>query len=164
MDDGFVVEVFEVGQDSLFQFGLGCHPDMTEQRPRHLGEEAFDKIEPRAMLRREHKAEATLWLGRQPSLRLLRNVRGMIVEDQFDGGLSGIGGVEPLEEADELARAMTILDTGMHLARQQVDPGEQTECAMALVFMVTGEALMRPGFGAKSGAVLPTACSPGFSS
>ena len=69
---------------------------------------------------------------------------GMIVENQFDRRLGGIGVIEPPEDADELARAMTILDAGTHLAAQQVDPGEQTGCAMALVFMVTGKALMRP--------------------
>jgi hypothetical protein len=43
---------------------------------------------------------------------------GMIVKDQFDRCIGRIGSVEPLEKADEFARPMAILDTGMHLARQ----------------------------------------------
>ena len=40
---------------------------------------------------------------------------------------------------------MAILDAGMHLAGEQVDPGEQAQRAMALVFVVTREGRMRSG-------------------
>ena len=51
----------------------------------------------------------------------------MMVEDQFDGGVLGIGVIKPLEEANEFARPMAILDASMHLAGEQVDPGEQAQ-------------------------------------
>jgi len=40
---------------------------------------------------------------------------------------------------------MALLDPRMHLAGQQVDPGEQAQCAMTFVFMVTCKALMLAG-------------------
>ena len=55
-----------------------------------------------------------------------------------------IGGVEFLEKTYELPRAMPILDTGMNLPGKQVDPGEQAQRAMALVFMIAPPARMRP--------------------
>jgi len=51
-----------------------------------LGEEAFDEIEPGAMLWGEGKFEATLWLGNEPGFGFLRSVGRMVVEDNFDRG------------------------------------------------------------------------------
>ena len=67
------------------------------------------------MFRGEHEGEATRWLRRDPGLGLLGDMGGMIVENQLDGGVGRICGVKPLEEANELARAMAILDAGMDL-------------------------------------------------
>ena len=55
----------------------------------------------------------------------------------------GISCVEFLEEADELAGAMAILDAGVHLAGEQIDPSEQAQRAVALVFVIAREARMR---------------------
>src|SRR5271166_3531927 len=52
---------------------------------------------------------------------------GMIVEDQLDRRAGRIGGVEKLEEFDEFAAAMPILDQRMDLAGDEVDAG-QTVC------------------------------------
>jgi hypothetical protein len=68
------------------------------------------------------------------------------------------------EEADEFPRPKALLDTGMHLAGQQIDPGKQSQRAVTFVFMVACEGRMNPGFGDKSGAVLPIAWIPGFPS
>ena len=116
------VDVIEIGENACLKFGLRCDADVTEHRPRHLREQALHEIEPRTVLRREYQGETAFRAGGEPRLGFLRSVGGMVVEEQFDGG---IGGVEPLEEADEFARAMAILDTGMHLAGQQIDPGQQ---------------------------------------
>jgi hypothetical protein len=45
----------------------------------------------------------------------------MVVEDHFDRGVRRISGVEFLEKADELPRAMTIFDAGVNLTREQVE-------------------------------------------
>ena len=57
----------------------------------------------------------------------------MIVEDQLDRCVGRIGGVEKLEEFDEFAAAVAIPDQGMDLAGEEVDAGQQTDRAMALV-------------------------------
>ena len=46
----------------------------------------------------------------EPSHGLLGDVGGVIVEDQLDRGAGRIGGVEKLEEIDEFAAAVAILD------------------------------------------------------
>src|ERR1700678_3944712 len=116
---------------------------MTQHGPRHFREETFNEIEPGAVLRSENEREAAFWLSRKPRLGLLGDVRTVVVEDQLDRRVGGISGVEPLEEADELTRPMAILDAGVHLAGEQVDPGEQAERAVALVFMIARDVWTR---------------------
>ena len=125
VNDRLGVDVIEIGENACLEFGLRRDADVTEHRPRHLREQALHEIEPRTVLRREYQGETAFRAGGEPRLGFLRSVGGMVVEEQFDGGIGGIGGVEPLEEADEFARAMAILDTGLHLAGQQIDPGQQ---------------------------------------
>src|SRR6202040_2884678 len=50
-----------------------------------------------------------------------------------------IGGIEKLEKFDEFAAAMAVLDEGVNLAVQQINPGQQTDGAVALVFMIARE-------------------------
>src|SRR5579863_9134038 len=64
----------------------------------------------------------------------------MIVEDQFDRGIGRVRRIEKLEELNELATAMAILHQGMDLTREEVDAGQETERAVALVLIVTGKA------------------------
>src|SRR4030095_8727781 len=83
--------------------------------------------------------EAARNLGGEPSSRFSRDVRGMIVEDQLDRGAGRIGGIEKLEEFDELSAAVAVSDEGMDLAGEQINPGQQAERAMAFVLMITRE-------------------------
>ena len=71
----------------------------------------------------------------------------MIVEDQLDRGMGRISRVEQPEKFDELAAAMAILDESMDLAGKQVDPGQQTDRAVALIFVVAREGRVLPGSG-----------------
>ena len=75
---------------------------MAQDRPREFGEEALDEIEPRTMLGREGKLEASRRSSVEPGCCFSRYVRGMIIEDQLDRGAGRISGVETLEEFDEL--------------------------------------------------------------
>jgi hypothetical protein len=63
MDDAFSVELIEVGNDPRFEFFLGCDANAAGHGARHLGEEAFDKIEPGTMFRSKYIGETALWLG-----------------------------------------------------------------------------------------------------
>ena len=164
MDDGFAVDLVEIGENALFEFGLGGSADVAEHLPGHFGEETLDEIEPGAVLGREHEGEAPLRLALDPCLGLLGDVGRVVVEDQLDGGLRRVGCIEVIEKSNELARAVAFLDAGMHASGQQVDAGQQAERAVAFVFMVAGKALCRLGSGGISGAVAPIAWMPGFSS
>src|SRR5215813_8818984 len=92
------------------------------------------------MLGCEGELEAAGRLIGQPSLGLSRDVRRMIVEDQLDRGVGRIGGIEQLEELDELSAAMAVPDQGMDLPGEEINPGQQAERAMALVLMIAREA------------------------
>ena len=76
----------------------------------------------------------------------------MIVEDQFDRGAGRISGIEKLKEFDELSAAVAVLDQGVNLAGEQIDPGQQAERAMALVFVVAREGRMNVRFGWQVGS------------
>src|SRR6201997_5524248 len=112
---------------------------MAQDGAGELREEAFDQVEPGAVLGREGKVEAAWRPGVEPGSGFPRNVCGMVVEDELDGGAGRIGGIEKLEEFDELSAAMTILDKGVDLAGEQINSRQQTERAMAFVFMITRE-------------------------
>ena len=72
----------------------------------------------------------------EPSSGFSRDVCGMIVENQLDGGADRIGGIKKLEEFDELAAAVAVSNQGMDLPGEQIDPGQQAQRAMALVLMI----------------------------
>ena len=116
MDDGVAVEVIHGGHEAVLEFLFGCDADVAQDGAGEFGKEALDEIEPGAMLGCESEFEAADRLIGEPSLGLLGDVRGMIVEDQLDRGVGRIGSVEQLEEFDEFATAMTIPDQGMNLA------------------------------------------------
>src|SRR5258706_2512292 len=71
----------------------------------------------------------------------------MIVEDQLDRGVGRIGGVEKLEEIDEFAAPVAILDQGMDLAGDEIDAGQQADRAVALIFVLACEGRVHAGLG-----------------
>ena len=87
------------------------------------------------MFRREGELEAARRLSGEPSLGFSGDVRRMVVEDQLDRGAGRVSGVKKLEQFDELAAAVTLLDQGMDLPGEQINPGQQAERAMALVLI-----------------------------
>ena len=78
-------------------------------------------------------------VGGEPGSGFSRYVCGMIVEDQLDRGAGRIGGIEKLEEFDELAAAVAISDERVDLAGEQINPGQQAERAMTFVLMIARE-------------------------
>ena len=87
----------------------------------------------------------------EPGSGLLGDVRGMIVEDHLDRRVGRIGGVDKLEEFDEFAAAMAILDQGVNLSGDEIDPGQQADRAVALIFMLACEGGMHAGRGRQIG-------------
>ena len=88
------------------------------------------------MLGGEGEFEAADRLFGEPSLGLLGDVGGMIVEDQPDRGMGRIGSVDKLEKFDKFAAAVAIPDEGMNLTGKQINAGQQTDGAVALIFMI----------------------------
>jgi hypothetical protein len=100
---------------------------VTQDGAGELGEEALDEIEPGAVFWREREVEAACRSRVEPGSGFPRDVCGMIVEDQLDRGAGRIGGIEKLEEFDELAAAVAIPDERGDLAGEQIDPGQQAD-------------------------------------
>jgi hypothetical protein len=73
------------------------------------------------------------------SLVSLEMCAGMIVEDQLDRSAGRIGGIEKFEEFDELFAAVAISDERVDLSSEQINPGQQAECAIAFVLMIPRE-------------------------
>jgi hypothetical protein len=121
---------------------FGCDADVAEHGAGELGEEALDEIEPGAVFGREGEFKATGGLGGEKGLGLFRNMRRVIVEDQFDGGVGRIGGVKNLEEFDEFAAAVAVSRQGMDFPGEKIDAGQQRDGARALLFVIAREALM----------------------
>src|SRR5271165_324 len=61
--------------------------------------------------------------------------------------MARIGGVEELEEFNELAAAVAILDERVDLAGEQIDAGQQADRAVAPGLVVAREGRMSAGFG-----------------
>ena len=81
----------------------------------------------------------------------------MIVEDQLDRGAGRKGGIEKLEEFDELAAAVAISDERVDLAGEQINAGQQAERAMTLLAGTRSDSrrlIERSGFGVMSQAAI----------
>src|SRR5262249_56546126 len=98
--------------------------------------EALDEIEPGAMLGREGELKTADRSSGEPGSGLLRDVGGMIVEDEFDRGAGRITAIEKLEEFDELSAAVAGSDQGIDPAGEQIDAGQQAQGAMALARLI----------------------------
>ena len=141
MDDRVSVELVHCGDDARLEFVFRCDSDVAQDGAGKLGKEALHEIEPGAVLGRESEFEAAGGLLDEPSFGFLGNVRGMIVEDQLDRRVGWIGGVEKLEEFDEFAAAVAILD-GLDVSRvflrstpsasEREHPVEGPPCARAV--------------------------------
>jgi hypothetical protein len=66
----------------------------------------------------------------------------MIVEDDLDRRITRVGGIELLEEANELARAMAVFNAGMNLPSDQIDTRQRAQRPETLVFMVSRDTRM----------------------
>ena len=70
----------------------------------------------------------------------------MIVKDQLYGCLRRVGSVEKFEKFDELSTSVAILNKRVNLARYEVNAGQQTDRAMALILVLTCEGWRYPRF------------------
>src|SRR5690242_12502765 len=61
----------------------------------------------------------------------------MVVQDQLYGCLRRVGSVEKFEKFDELSTSVAILNKRVNLALYEVNAGQQTDRAMALILVLT---------------------------
>jgi hypothetical protein len=108
--------------------------------------------------RGEHKLEAPRSLSSEPAAGLFGDVRGVIVEDHLDRGMSWVGHIKELEKLDELAASVAILDEGVDLAGEQVDTSQQADGTVALVFMIASDS--RANTGAQAAGPMRSRRSP----
>ena len=137
MNDGLLIEIVHGSHDPILEFLFGRDADVAEDGAGKFREEALDEVEPGAVLGSEGEFKAVRGLIGEPGFGLFGDVRGMIVEDQLDRCVGRIGGVEKLEEFDEFAAAMAILDQRMDLAGDEVDADQQADRAVTFIFMLT---------------------------
>ena len=50
MDDRMLVDVIHGGHDAIFELLFGCNADVAQDRACKLGKEAFDQVQPGAVL------------------------------------------------------------------------------------------------------------------
>src|ERR1700737_2930994 len=139
MDDRVAIDVVDTGHDALLELLLRPNPDVAQDRAGELGEEALDEVEPGAVLGCEGELETAGRSSGQPSFGFSRGVRGMIVENQFACGAGRISGVNKFEEFDELSTAVAVSDQAVDLPREQINPGQQADSAVAFVLMIARE-------------------------
>jgi hypothetical protein len=94
VNDGIAVEKLHGGHEAILEFLLGCDADVAQDGAGEFGKEAFGEIEPGAVLGSESKFETVRGLTGEPGSGLFGDMCGMIVEDQLDRRVRGIGGVE----------------------------------------------------------------------
>src|SRR3982074_1468579 len=141
------VDVLDTGHDALPNVVRRGHADVAQYRSGELGEEALDEGEPGAVRGCERELEAAGRSSGKPSSGFSGDVRGMIVENQLDRGAGRIGRIKQLEELDELLAAVVGCVQGLHLAGEQINPGQQAERSMAFVVMIAREGRMDAGLG-----------------
>ena len=83
MDDWMLVDVIHGSHDATWSSCLDATRMLAQDGARKLGKEAFNQVQPGAMLGSEGKFKAARRLLGEPGFRLLKDVRGMIVEDQL---------------------------------------------------------------------------------
>jgi hypothetical protein len=118
MNDRVAVEIIHGGDEAILELLLGCDADVAQDGAGEFGKEAMRR------------------LTGEPGSGLFGDMRGMIVKDQLDRRPRRIGNIETLEEFDEFAAAMAILDNRVDLAGDEVDAGQQADRTMALIFML----------------------------
>src|SRR6266581_4576177 len=99
------------------------------------------------MRRREGEGEAANGLRSKPARGLARDMGGMVVENDLDRGVGGVGTVEELEKLDEFAAAVALLDQGMDVTGEQIDPRHQGQGAVALVLVIAHHSRADAGKG-----------------
>ena len=86
-------------------------------------------------------------MGRKKGLRFFGNVSGMIVQDDPNGAVRRIPGVQVLEQSGEFDAAMTALYPGGNVTVVEIQSRQNGASSQALILMVTADFWMFAGYG-----------------
>ena len=113
------IDFRDPAQDSFFEIGLGTYPDLPQERMRHLAKERFHQIEPGAVLGRVNILK-TVGPGCQVSARLLGDVSRVIIQNNPDGHLERVVGIQIFEQCDKFPAAMSFLHSRHDMTVMQI--------------------------------------------
>src|SRR5262252_3243377 len=89
------------------------------------------------MRRREGEGEAPDRLRGRPVRRLARDMSRMVVENDLDRSVGGVGSVEEFKVLDKFAASVAVPDQSVDVSSEQIDTRQQGHGAVAFVLVVT---------------------------
>src|SRR6266567_6511742 len=134
MDDRAGIDFRDALEDAVTEFLPRVDPNMSQESTRHFAEERLREVEPGTVGGSEHILE-TVRSGCQIGLSFFRQVRRMIIEDQPQGTIRRVGSIQVSEQGNKLPAAMAALHPAGHVARMQIQGGQNGAGPQALVFM-----------------------------
>src|SRR6266481_7433071 len=129
------IDLGDAAQDSLFEFGFGFHPDLSQERVRHFAKKRFNQIKPRAVLGRVDVTKAVRPRC-QVGARLPGDMGRMIIQNNPNRHPSRIISVQVLEQRDELPAAMSLLDPRHDVPVMQIQRSQDRKSPVPFVFRV----------------------------
>ena len=141
MDNWIGVDLWDAFHDALLELLPGFDSDMPEEGSAHLGEEGFHQVEPRAVFRGMNINEPVR-PGRQIGPRFFRDVGRVVVQNNADGGLGRIMGIDLLEKGDEFPAPVFFVYLGNDASILKVERGQDGDGPQSLVLVVPRNRLM----------------------
>src|SRR5215468_8618390 len=149
-DQRALVASFDIALDPVAEFVLAGDADAAQDRTGHFREEDLDPVEPGGVGWREHKFKAPRFSGEEAA-GFSRAVGRVAIEQDADQHANRIGGVEFLQEGNELAAPVALSDGVVDNAGHEIDGCREGHSSKPLVFMVALDSGMLPGRGRQIG-------------
>ena len=141
MDNRIGVDLCDAFHDALLELLPGRDTDVPEESAAHLGEEGFHQVEPRAVFRGMNINEPVR-PGGQIRPRFFRDVGGVVVQNNADGGLGRVTGIDLLEKGDEFPAPVFLVHLGNDASILKVERCQDGDGPQSLVLVVPRNRLM----------------------
>ena len=150
-----LVAGFDIALDPVAKSSL-----LATRMPRRTEPDILEKkisTQPRGVGRREDKFKAPRFGGEEAVASLSRAAGKVDIEQDANQHANGIGGVEFLQEGDELTAAVALSDDTVDNAGHDVDGCREDLSSKPFVFVVALDSSMVPRLGWQIGAVVAIA-------
>lgn len=144
MNHGCGIDLCDSTQNAIPQLFPRFHTDMFQEGARHFSEQGLHNVKPGSVSRRQHVSKS-VWTGSQIGVRLLGNVRRVVVQDHSDGALRRIVIIQVLEQSDEFDTAVAVFYARGNMAVVQVQRRPYGASPQSLLFVVAGHLRMYTG-------------------